>query len=249
MEHITPMFFNRILLSTSRYHYIRRKLTHIVTRTIYALGKQATKSLFRPIAIEAAFGPGEQLPPLEIPLRRGSQMNLRGRIDRVDATEIDGKNYVRIVDYKSSSQQLDLTDVYYGISLQMLTYLDVAVEHAEEWIGFKADPAGVLYLHVHNPMIRTEFELTEDLIEEEILKSYKMRGYLLDDPEVVMGMDAQLGKTSAVIPAALKTDGTFTKAIESAIDGRPANRPQICKAAASAGRGRNACGGCPRLSV
>lgn len=212
MEHITPMFFNRILLSTSRYHYIRRKLTHIVTRTIFALGKQATKSLFRPIAIEAAFGPGEQLPPLEIPLRRGNQMNLRGRIDRVDATEIDGKNYVRIVDYKSSSKQLDLTDVYYGISLQMLTYLDVAVEHAEEWIGFKADPAGVLYLHVHNPMIRTELELTEDLIEEEILKSYKMRGYLLDDPEVVMGMDAQLSKTSTVIPAALKTDGTFTKA-------------------------------------
>lgn len=212
MEHIAPMFFNRILLSTSRYHYIRRKLTHIVTRTIFALGKQATKSLFRPIAIEAAFGPGEELPPLEIPLRRGNQMNLRGRIDRVDATEIDGRNYVRIVDYKSSSKQLDLTDVYYGISLQMLTYLDVAVEHAEEWIGFKADPAGVLYLHVHNPMIRTELELTEDLIEEEILKSYKMRGYLLDDPEVVMGMDAQLGKSSTVIPAALKTDGSFTKA-------------------------------------
>ncbi|WP_432357646.1 helicase-exonuclease AddAB subunit AddB [Sporosarcina sp. UB5] len=212
MEHITPMFFNRILLSTSRYHYIRRKLTHIVMRTIFALGKQATKSMFRPIAIEAAFGPGEQLPPLEIPLRRGNQMNLRGRIDRVDATEIDGRNYVRIVDYKSSSKQLDLTDVYYGISLQMLTYLDVAVEHAEEWIGFKADPAGVLYLHVHNPMIRTELELTEELIEEEILKSYKMRGYLLDEPEVVMGMDTQLGRTSTVIPAALKTDGTFTKA-------------------------------------
>lgn len=212
MEHITQMFFNRILLSTSRYHYIRRKLTQIVMRTIFALGKQATKSMFRPIAIEAAFGPGEQLPPLEIPLRHGNQMNLRGRIDRVDATEIDGRNYVRIVDYKSSSKQLDLTDVYYGISLQMLTYLDVAVEHAEEWIGFKADPAGVLYLHVHNPMIRTELELTEDLIEEEILKSYKMRGYLLDDPGVVMGMDAQLGKTSTVIPAALKTDGTFTKA-------------------------------------
>lgn len=211
MDYITPMFFNRILLSTRRYHYIRRKLTHILTRTIFALGKQATTSLFKPIAIEAAFGPGEQLPPLEIPLRRGNQMNLRGRIDRVDATEIDGKKYLRIVDYKSSAQQLDLTDVYYGISLQMLTYLDVAVEHAEEWIGFKADPAGVLYLHIHNPMIRTEIELTEELIEQEILKSYKMRGYLLDEPEVVTGMDAQIGKTSSVIPAAFKMDGSFTK--------------------------------------
>ncbi|MEZ7170459.1 helicase-exonuclease AddAB subunit AddB [Sporosarcina sp. OR05] len=212
MDAITPLFFNRILLSTSRYQYIRRKLTHILTRTMYALGKQATTSSFKPVAIEAAFGPGEPLPPLSIPLRRGNQMNLRGRIDRIDATEIDGKKYLRIVDYKSSAKQLDLTDVYYGISLQMLTYLDVAVEHAEEWIGFKADPAGVLYLHIHNPMLRSELEMTEAMIEQEMIKSYKMRGYLLDEPEVVMGMDAQIGKTSAVIPAAFKTDGSFTKA-------------------------------------
>ncbi|MCG3089638.1 helicase-exonuclease AddAB subunit AddB [Sporosarcina cyprini] len=212
MEEITPRFFNQILLSTSRYHYIRRKLTHILQKTIFALTKQATTSLFRPVAIEAAFGPGEKLPPLEIPLRRGNKMNLSGRIDRVDATEIDGKNYVRVVDYKSSAKNLDLTDVYYGLSLQMLTYLDVAVENAAEWIGFQADPAGVLYLHIHNPMIKTELELTEDLIEQELLKSYKMRGYLLEDPDVVRGMDALIGKSSSIVPAALKTDGSFTKA-------------------------------------
>lgn len=212
MEQIAPAFFNRILLSTSRYHYIRRKLTHILQRTIFAISNQATSSVFKPVAIEASFGPNEPLPSLDIPLRRGKEMRLSGRIDRVDATEIDGKKYVRIVDYKSSAKALDLSDVYYGISLQMLTYLDVAVENAEQWIGFKADPAGVLYLHIHNPMIRTEMELTEELIEKELLKSYKMRGYLLDNQDVVMGMDANIGKTSTIVPAALKTDGSFTKA-------------------------------------
>ena len=79
--------------------------------------------MFKPVAIEAGFGPGEELPSLEIPLRRGDLMKLRGRIDRVDATEIGGKNYVRVVDYKSSAKSLDLTEVYYGLSLQMMTYL------------------------------------------------------------------------------------------------------------------------------
>ena len=84
-------------------------------------------------------------------------MKLRGRIDRIDASEIGGKNYVRVVDYKSSARSLDLTEVYYGLSLQMMTYLDVALENADEWLGFNADPAGVLYMHIHNPMIRSGF--------------------------------------------------------------------------------------------
>ncbi|CAM3100531.1 helicase-exonuclease AddAB subunit AddB [Filibacter tadaridae] len=212
VEDISPYFFNRILLSTNRYLYIKRKLMHIIQRTIYSLSTQAKATIFKPVAIEAAFGPGEELPSLDIPLRRGNSMKLRGRIDRVDASEIGGKNYVRIVDYKSSAKSLDLSEVYYGLSLQMMTYLDVALENAEEWLGVHADPAGVLYMHVHNPMIRTGRELTQELLEAEIAKSYKMKGYLLEHPEVVVGMDEDIGRSSAIIPAALKTDGSFTKA-------------------------------------
>ncbi|WP_342512948.1 helicase-exonuclease AddAB subunit AddB [Sporosarcina sp. FSL K6-1522] len=212
VEDISPYFFNRILLSTSRYLYIQRKLMQIIQRTIYSLSTQAKSTVFKPVAIEAGFGPGEELPPLEIPLRRGDTMKLRGRIDRVDATEINGKNYVRVVDYKSSARSLDLTEVYYGLSLQMLTYLDVTLENVEDWLGMSADPAGILYMHVHNPMIRTGTELTKALLEAEIAKSYKMKGYLLENPEVVVGMDADISKSSSIVPAAFKVDGTFTKA-------------------------------------
>ncbi|WP_342508942.1 helicase-exonuclease AddAB subunit AddB [Sporosarcina sp. FSL K6-2383] len=211
VDDISPYFFNRILLSTSRYVYIKRKLMHIIQRTIYSLSTQAKATVFKPVAIEAAFGPGEELPALEIPLRRGDSMRLRGRIDRVDASEISGKNYVRVVDYKSSARGLDLTEVYYGLSLQMMTYLDVALENADEWLGFHADPAGVLYMHIHNPMIRSGSELTKELLEAEIAKSYKMRGYLLDNQEVVIGMDADIGRSSAIVPASIKMDGSFAK--------------------------------------
>lgn len=212
VEDITPYFFNRILLSSSRYLYIKRKLKQIIHRTIYSLRTQAEATVFKPVAIEAGFGPGEMLPALEIPLRRGDSMKLRGRIDRIDASEIKGRNYIRVVDYKSSERSLDLTEVYYGLSLQMMTYLDVALEHAEELLGFYADPAGLLYMHVHNPMIRPGQELSADVLEAEIAKSYKMRGYLLEDPDVVTGMDSNIGRSSAIVPAALKNDGSFTKA-------------------------------------
>lgn len=212
VEELTPHFFNRILLSTSRYQYIQRKLVQIIQRTMHSMSTQARVSTFKPVAVEAGFGPGEILPSLDILLKNGKPLQLRGRIDRIDATEIDGKKYLRIVDYKSSARDLQLAEVYYGLSLQMLTYLDVALENAERLLGSDADPAGLLYMHIHNPMIRAATTLTEESLEEEIIKSYKMRGYLLDRPDVIEQMDHEIGRSSKVIPAALKNDGSFTKA-------------------------------------
>lgn len=209
VEGIAPYFFHRILLSTSRHVYIKRKLIGIIQRTIGALRSQATASTFEPIAVEVGFGPGEQMPPLSIPLKRGGQMNLRGRIDRVDASKVNDKTYIRIVDYKSSAKALDLTEVYYGLSLQMLTYLDVALEHADEWLQLHADPAGMLYVHVHNPMVRSIQELSEEAIEEEMMKSFSMKGYVLEDLSIVKEMDHDIEQSSKIIPARVKKDGSF----------------------------------------
>ncbi|WP_075617287.1 helicase-exonuclease AddAB subunit AddB [Paenisporosarcina indica] len=212
VDEITPYFVHQILLSTRRYQYIQRKLVQIVQRTMTTLRDHASVSTFAPIAIEAGFGPGEQLPSLEIPLRNGHAMKMRGRIDRVDAAKIDGKQYVRIVDYKSSSKELDLNEVYYGISLQMLTYLDVAVTNSEILLGQEADPAGVLYVHVHNPMLKLNQELSEMDIAEEIFKKYKMRGLLIDDTDVLSEMDTHIQGFSKVIPVRINVNGSLSKA-------------------------------------
>ena len=209
IEALTPMFFHRILLSSQRYAYIQRKLMQIIQRTIRALQSQARNSRFTPIAIEAGFGPNEEIPPLEIHLKQGQQMKIRGRIDRIDTMKKDDQTFLRVVDYKSSARALDLTEVYYGLSLQMLTYLDVALEHAEDWLGVHADPAGVLYMYVHNPMLRLTKELAEDAVEKELMKSYKMQGYIVEDAEVALAMDDNIESESLIIPARLKKDGSF----------------------------------------
>lgn len=108
-----------------------------------------------------------------IELTNQHEMKLRGRIDRIDATKVGDESYLRIIDYKSSSQRLDLNDVYHGLSLQMLTYLDVAVENSTHWLDEKAEPGGVLYVHMHNPMLKQEAVLNEVETEAEMLKNSK----------------------------------------------------------------------------
>lgn len=208
---LAPKLQNQILLSSNRHHYIRHKLEQVIAKTSYALSKQAETSRFVPAGLELGFGKNGKLPSLNFSLDDGTKMELVGRIDRVDTATHNGGMYVRVVDYKSSERELQLADIYYGISLQMLTYLDMVVTHSKEWLGTQADPAGVLYFHIHNPILKVNAPLDDDQIETELLKQYKMLGLLLSEPDIVKLMDESLDSgTSSIVSAGLKKDGSFT---------------------------------------
>lgn len=209
VSHIVPLFVNQILLSTNRYMYISRKLTRIVASTMIALSKQSARSSFQPIALEVGFGLGEQLPALAIPLPNQGQLELRGRIDRVDAAKINDAYYLRVIDYKSSKKGLDLNEVYHGISLQLITYLDVATQFADHWLDEPAHPGGVLYVHLHEPTHQTVELLTPEELASKHLKAYKMDGLLSEERSVLEAMDDQLEGHSDIIPIHVKKDGSF----------------------------------------
>ena len=115
------------MLSSNRHTYIKRKLEQIISRASIILSEHAKVSGFSPVGLELGFGPKSELPPLSFQLRNGTKMELVGRIDRVDKAEDESGVYLRIVDYKSSAKELNLGEVYYGMALQMLTYLDIII--------------------------------------------------------------------------------------------------------------------------
>lgn len=210
VTNLSAILQHQILHSSNRHQYIQKKLQEVVARAIFILSEQAKQSEFTPIGLELGFGKDQTLPAVTIPLPNGFEINLRGQIDRVDKAINNEELLLRIIDYKSSAKGLDLVEVYYGLALQMLTYLDVLLSHSEQWLGIKATPAGILYFHVHNPMISAKEKMATDILSDEILKSYKMQGLLLADEEVVRLMDTSLESgSSPIIPAGLKKKGGF----------------------------------------
>lgn len=211
VDDLAPKLQHQILLSTKRYQYIKKKLEQVVGRASYILSVHAQRSGFEPVAMELAFGPKKELPPLSFTLKNGVKMELQGRIDRVDKVENENGVYVRVIDYKSSAHKFDLTDVYYGLDLQVLTYLDIIMTYSRQLIGKESLPAGVLYFHLHDPLISADKILTIEEIEEKILKDFRMRGLMLDSPEVISLMDKTLESgNSAIVAAGLKKDGKLT---------------------------------------
>lgn len=210
VEELAPVIQREILYSTSRYQYMKTKLQNVVGQAAHILGEQAKRSGFSPVGLELEFGPRGPLPPLTFHLDKGIKVEVVGRIDRVDKAQSSQGTLLRIIDYKSSGKNLNLNEVYFGLTLQLLIYLDVVLTHAEKWLGSPAEPAGVLYFHIHNPFVQAKTKLAQEKIEQELLKKFKMKGLLLAEPEAIRLMDTQLEKgRSPVVPAGLKKDGTL----------------------------------------
>ena len=109
---------------------------------------------------------------------------------------------MRIIDYKSSSQDFDLNKVVAGLQIQLITYVD-AVCHNENVM-----PAGALYYALIEPELRKSVrDFTKEEIEEQIRQKYKMDGIVLADVNVIKAMDTKLETgASDVIPVTLNSD-------------------------------------------
>ena len=113
---------------------------------------------------------------------------------------------VRVVDYKSGSKVFRLDDVYYGLNLQMLIYLFTIWKNGTGRLE-DALPAGVLYLPARDHIINTSRNASDQQVEQEHTKKYKMNGLVLEDPVCVYGMEQKAA--GVFIPVKVKDSGGF----------------------------------------
>ena len=226
VDPLVEVFSYRILESSARYTYIKEKLIRIVARTLFALIEQSKASKFKAVAHEKPFGISDQkstteqeksLPALELELSNKRKMFLRGQIDRIDTYEKNSEVLLRVIDYKSSSRDLDLNEVYHGLSLQLLTYLEVALQNVDEILPNTQKelivvPAGMLYVHVHDPLLKLEEVVDEQMRELQRLEHFRMNGLVSADGEILTAMDDNLHvePESKIIPVKLKKDGSVS---------------------------------------
>jgi len=159
---------------------------------------------FVPQGYEIGFGNHEALPPIVIQLAEGNQLVLSGKIDRVDLLDTQGNHYAKIIDYKSGSKSFNFQDIYYGLQLQLLIYLDAYLKHYEK-TSTPMKPGGVFYFRITDPNISLSQEMSPQEIEEALYQKMQMSGLLLEDEAVVQGLDHIFvedakGKSSAIVP-------------------------------------------------
>ncbi|NLY43132.1 MAG: helicase-exonuclease AddAB subunit AddB [Clostridiaceae bacterium] len=195
------------IVASKRYTVLTKRLKRVITRAVWLIAEHIRRSSFEPVEYEVGFGDEGKYPPIIIELDSGEQIKLTGRIDRVDALETESGTYLRIVDYKSGSKDFKLSDVFYGLQVQLVTYLDALWGEEKE----KYLPGGMFYFKVDDPIVKADGRITEKEVEQAIMRQLKMRGLLLADVKLIREMDKTIEKNSLIIPATIKKDGSLGK--------------------------------------
>lgn len=209
-----------LLHSTARSEYSIRRMERMMLRTVWAICLQVQQGGFVPSNFEVPFSTAE-LSAVNLQLEGTDTMRLRGRIDRIDVCEDKDQVYVKVVDYKSGSTEFDLAAMYYGLQLQLVVYLNAAME-LEGRIRPEKEivPAGIFYYHIKDPMLEASVKSDLGDLEQKILKELRPDGLVNRDPGVIEKLDHHIEKDSAVIPVSINKDGSLSKTSKAADKGQ-----------------------------
>ena len=204
---------NAALVDGERNIYLVRRMEKILCRTVEVLEYQIQSGSFVPENYEVAFQYVNQLDAVRFTLSEEEKMHLRGRIDRMDIWEREQEVYVKVIDYKSGSTSFQLLSIYHGLQLQLVVYLNAAMElMRRKYPKKEIRPAGIFYYHIDDPMIDDDGEeLLEDEIKEQIFAKLKLDGYVNSDPQVYRAMDSGMQSSSKILPITVNKDGSLRK--------------------------------------
>lgn len=214
LESYAAAYGETVLYSSKRNEYMITQMKRILNRTVQTLQYQLRQGAFSPESMEMSFQMASDLDAVNISLSEEEKMQLVGRIDRIDTCRRSDKLYVKVIDYKSGNRKFDLAALYYGLQLQLVVYMNAAVElEKKKNPDMRVIPAAMLYYHVSDPMTETE-QGKPDAAETEkaILDELKMTGMVSDEEEIIKLLDKDFGTKSTVLPVAKKKDGSYTQA-------------------------------------
>lgn len=203
---------------SKRVEFMIVRMKQVMKNTVWGIWKQMKEGEFYQTYSEKKFSGQDGLSSLQIPLAEGRNMIFGGQIDRIDTCEKDGKKLIKIIDYKSGSNDLSLSKIYYGLQMQLVTYMAAAMELEEKKNpDCKTVPAAMLYYQMKEPELDWKEE-SEEGHKERIFDAMKCSGYVNGEADILEKIDTEVaengevrpGGKSHVVPVTVKKDGTFT---------------------------------------
>lgn len=173
---------------TQRFIYLFRRLSRSVQQVVADMAQELRASDFQPLDFELDFSDPDAIAPVKLSDGE-TTLTMSGVADRVDGWLHDGKLYLRVIDYKTGKKAFSLSDVWYGMGLQMLLYLFALERTGQARYGHEIVPAGVLYVPARDVLVSAPGDLSDGEIAQKRAAQVRRSGLILSDPDVLNAME------------------------------------------------------------
>jgi ATP-dependent helicase/nuclease subunit B len=208
---------------SERFRYLFRRLTRMLYQILDNLMDELACSSFRPLDFELSFSERGDLPAIVMEDEYG-QLELVGKVDRVDGYIKDNCLYIRVMDYKSGTKKFELSDLWYGLNMQLLIYLfaikDNAAERYRKKLATQFDAiqtAGALYVPAKESVVSAPRGTDEKTLHTMREKLLCRSGLLLDDVDILNAMEQGITGNGRFLPIGVKKNGEWTSATKNSL--------------------------------
>lgn len=177
-------------LSHPLNQFIIQSINDDLYNVIQVLYYQYTHGSFKNIAREASIN------------KDFESFKLKGFVDRADLS----KNYLKVIDYKNASKDINIDLARVGFNIQMLLYLEALASES------KYDLGAVLYFTTKKQILKASTYINQDIDLNEYLKLYQMTGLTIDNVAPLIDNELKENRKSLIINASLKKDDSYTSA-------------------------------------
>lgn len=202
--------FDGLENKSARFRYLFRRLANTAEKVVDNLLEELSVSDFVPVDYEVKFSQDGDMPPVTCS-ENETEVALSGKVDRVDGYIKNGKLYLRVMDYKSGKKAFSLSDIWYGLNMQLIIYLyalqNEGLERYREQLSRELNeivPTGVLYVPVRETLTDASRNISDTELRELKDKALRRSGLLSDDMELLEAMEHGLEGNGRFIPVSIK---------------------------------------------
>ena len=201
---------------SARFRYLFSRLRETAYSIILSIAEEMRQSDFAPVSFELSFGGRDgDLPAITV-REGGASLSVSGKVDRVDGWLHDGRLYLRVVDYKTGKKSFDLSDLRYGLGIQMLLYLFTLEQEGRSYFGYPIVPAGVLYHPAREVILKADRGIQPEKLQLALQSALRRSGMVLSDPQVLRAMEHSALESPHYLPIKVKKDGSIADGVASA---------------------------------
>ena len=226
----------RILGSSYRNQYLERKVYRITDRTIWALTEQLKKVILSQPGLRSVFTDGSPESDADSAFKRGRRSICAGGLtESIFAGGWRPASRLKIIDYKTGKKtKFDLTDIYYGLQLQLVCLMDAAMEkigreyRIKRWFqrGFSIIISRIRWWSASRWSRRRRRMPI-------ILKALRMNGLVNGDREALAHPDNRLGEEatvdSDVVPVSIKNEAIVERRSQAAGEEKIPCAGRVCE--------------------